>query len=268
MKNEKNQELKRHLATSHFAGFGYWDGCRTTTRFTVFCLLAISAVACQKQSTPLTIEPSSVVLYSDGTRQLAANPAEGVTYASNDEFYASVDENGLVTGNKVGETEIVASSSNGTVTIPVTVVSQYSLYPDLTSLINSPLSSMTDMLGAGYQTSTSETGETVYTYLDYNEYTAAILVCFDGGSCSKVFTMISTSYMSKFTSYLIERYAVAGMQNDYYYFLNHDKNVVITMTLYNPKYMATLYMPYTGTKSCEVDVNDILERIQGPGLLY
>lgn len=27
MKNENRQEMKRHLANFHIAGFGYWDGC-------------------------------------------------------------------------------------------------------------------------------------------------------------------------------------------------------------------------------------------------
>ena len=27
MRTEKRQEMKRHLANFHIAGFGYWDGC-------------------------------------------------------------------------------------------------------------------------------------------------------------------------------------------------------------------------------------------------
>ncbi len=80
-----------------------------TIRLATIFLLAIVAIACQKQSTALTVEPSEVLLYSGGTTQLTAEPAEGVTYSSKDEFYAEVDASGLVTGNKVGETDIVAS---------------------------------------------------------------------------------------------------------------------------------------------------------------
>ena len=95
-----------------------------TIRLATIFLLAIVAIACQKQSTALTVEPSEVLLYSGDTKQLTAEPAEGVTYSSKDEFYAEVDASGLVTGNKVGETDIVASSSNGAATIPVTIMPQ------------------------------------------------------------------------------------------------------------------------------------------------
>ncbi len=238
-----------------------------TIKFTAICLLAITAIACQKKSTPLTVDPSSIIVYSGGKQQLTANPAEGVTYTSKDEFYAEVDANGLVTGNKVGGTEIVASSDNGTVTIPVTVMPEYSLYPDLTPLINSSLSAMTDLLGSNYQTGTSKTGETTYMYMNYNTYTAAIMASVSNGICTQLCTVISTSYLTKFTNYLLERYAVAGMQNDYYLFLNHDKNVLITMGLYNTKYMMAVYSAYTGTKSDEIDINAILERYRDLGLV-
>lgn len=238
-------------------------------KMTATCLLAIVAIACQKQSksTPLTVEPSSVVLYSDGKQQLTANPTEGVTYASQDEYYAEVDANGLVTGNKVGKTEIVTSSSNGTVRIPVTVMPAYSLYPDLTPLINSSESAMTDLLGSYSEKSTSEKGETTYLYRDYNTYTAGIMVSFSNGICTGLCTIISTSHLKKFTNYLIERYTVAGMQNDYYFFLNHNKTVVISMTLYNYKYMMAVYIPNTGTKSEQIDANSILESCKGLGLV-
>ena len=57
-----------------------------TIRLATIFLLAIVAIACQKQSTALTVEPSEVLLYSGGTKQLTAEPAEGVTYSSKDEF--------------------------------------------------------------------------------------------------------------------------------------------------------------------------------------
>ncbi len=237
-----------------------------TLKLSIFCLLAISAIACQKKSTPLTVEPSAVVLYSEGKEQLTANPAEGVTYTSKDDFYAEVDANGLVTANKVGATEIVASSSNGTVRIPVGVLPAYVLYPELTQLVNSSLSAMTNLLGTNYERSTSEKGEPIYLYRDYNVYTAGIIASFSNGTCTGLCSIISTSYLTQFTKYLLERYTVAGKQNDYYFFLNHDKTVVIGMTLYNIKYMMAIYAPYTGTKSDQIDMDSIVERFRSLGL--
>lgn len=50
------------------------------------------------------------------------------------------------------------------------------------------------------------------------------------------------------------------MQNDYYFFLDHDKKVVITMTLYNLSYMMAIYMPYTSSKSGEINFEEIAEQ--------
>lgn len=204
-------------------------------------LFALLLSSCQK-STPLTVDPSEIVLYSEGTKQITANPSDGVTFTSEDEFYAKVDANGLVTANRVGKTNIRVSSDNGTATIPVTVMSKYSLYPELEPIVNSPVSTMTKILGSNYQQGTSSKGETTYTYANYNSYTTGIVATFSNGVCSYIGVVIPTSNLTMFVDYLLERYAVAGMQNDYYFFLDHDKKVVITMTLYNLNYMMALYM--------------------------
>ncbi len=231
-----------------------------TIRLATIFLLAIVAIACQKQSTALTVEPSEVLLYSGGTKQLTAEPAEGVTYSSKDEFYAEVDASGLVTGNKVGETDIVASSSNGAATIPVTIMPQYSLYPELDPIVNASKSAMIEILGSGYTESTSDKGETLYAYKNYNTYAEVIFAIFSNDVCKSIGVLVSTSYLTKFTSYLKERYAVAGMQNDYYFLLNHDKDIVISLGLYNVSYLLAVYIPYTGTKSAENETAGILER--------
>lgn len=222
----------------------------------------VVAISCQKHSTPLTVEPSSISVYSGGTKQLLSHPAEGVTYSSADKYYAEVDENGLVTGNKVGNTNIIASSGNGTVTIPVTIMSQYSLYPELDPIVNSSKATMTNILGTDFTESTSDKGETVYTYKNYNTFTSGIVAIFVNGVCDNIGVLISTSHLTKFVSHLKERYIIAGMQNDCYFFLNHDKNVVITMALYNSRYMIALYTPYKGTRTGEKDILETYQNLK------
>lgn len=219
-------------------------------KFTAFflSLVALLPVSCQK-STPLTVTPTSMTLYAEGTEQITATPAEGVTYTSSDEFYATVSETGLVTANKVGQTDIRVSSDNGMATIPVLVLPKYDLYPNLESLINAPVSRMEEVLGRDYTRDTSSSGETMYTYAYYNTYTTGILCSFENGVCTSIGVVVQTSHLTKFVNYLAERYSVAGMLNDYYFFLDHDRKVVVTMTLYNSSYMMAVYMPHDGTKS-------------------
>lgn len=227
--------------------------------FVLSAACALMMSSCQK-STPLTVDPSEIVLYSEGTKQITANPSDGVTFTSEDEFYATVDANGLVTANKVGNTNIKVTSSNGMATIPVTVMSKYSLYPELEPIVNAPVSTMTKILGSNYQQGTSSKGETTYTYANFNSYTTGIIATFSNGVCSNIGVVIPTSNMTMFVNYLKERYTVAGMQNDYYFFLDHDKKVVITMTLYNLSYMMAIYMPYTSSKSGEFNFEEIAEQ--------
>ena len=41
MKQDKKQEMKRHLANFHIAGFGYWDGCEAFEHLKIGTLLEL-----------------------------------------------------------------------------------------------------------------------------------------------------------------------------------------------------------------------------------
>ncbi|MBR7005152.1 MAG: Ig-like domain-containing protein [Bacteroidales bacterium] len=221
-----------------------------TIAFSVFALIAIS---CTKESVKLEVTPSEVSLYVEGTKQITTN-VEDAQFSSKDEFYASVDNTGLVTGNKVGETEILVNSTHGTATIPVTIIPQYTLYPDLDGLVGKSQSDITKVMGNSYQTSTSSDGNTMMTYLNPTKYAEAIgfTISKSNNLCSSIVVAVPTSYTSMLTKHLIERYSIAGMQNDYYFFLNHDKKVMIGLTVYSASLLAVAYMNYTSTKSSDI----------------
>lgn len=213
---------------------------------TIICAcfaMTLFVLSCEK-STPLTVEPSEIVLYTDGTQQINAEPSDGVKYTSDDDYYASVDANGLVTANKVGKTNIRVSSSNGDATIPVVILPKYSLYPELDPVINSPVSTLKNVLGSNYSSSYSSTGELLYSYENYNTYTTEIIATISNNKCTGVGVLVPTSNMSMLIKYLTERYTIAGMLNDYYLFMNHDENVVISLTLYNISFLMVMYLPY------------------------
>lgn len=213
--------------------------------FALMCAALISA-GCQKEATPLTVSPESVTLYCDGTAQITASPVDGVTYTSQDEFYAEVSETGLITANKIGQTNITVSSPNGVKSIPVTVLPQYTLYEDLTPYIGASLSNITAKYCTDYTTATNKDGSVTYTFKNPTSYVAGIGFIIENGKCTSAMVAVSTSHTSMLTKYLIERYAVVGMQNDMYFFLNHDKDVTITYTVYSYSTLMVLYTPYTG----------------------
>ena len=69
--------------------------------------------------TGVTVEPKTATLDIDGTQQLTATVAPAnasdktVTYASNAQGIASVDDNGLITGKAEGTTQIVVTTKDG-----------------------------------------------------------------------------------------------------------------------------------------------------------
>ncbi len=227
----------------------------------VFLLLGLSSLilACSKEDgKELEVTPDSIALYADGTRQLTTN-VDDATFTSDDDFYAKVDETGLVTANKVGGTMITISSSIGSVKVPVVVLNQYSLYPDVDALIGQGTSEMTNLLGNDYETFNSSDGSVNYGYRNPTKYAELILVSMKSGKCEYVAVLVPTSNTSMLTKHIKERYAFAGMQNDNYFFLNHDENVLIGLTVYSTSYLIVLYIPYTSSsKSAEkrLDITD------------
>ena len=230
---------------------------KSVASLSLFALVLIS-FGCKKEEIKLEVSPSEIAVYTEGTQQITANVDE-VQYSSQDEFYASVDPTGLVTGNKVGSTEIHVSSSAGTARIPVTIMSKYSLYPDLDGLIGKGLSDITKVMGSNYTSSTASTGDPMYTFMNPTSYASGIMFILKNNVCSSILVAVPTTHTSMLTKHLIERYSIAGTQNGYYFFLNHDKKVVIGLSVYSASLLAVLYMENTSTKAVETIDSSIIE---------
>ena len=216
--------------------------------FTLFGALVLAG--CTKDGKKLEVTPDSITVYADGTKQLSTN-VDDATFSSSDEYYATVSETGLVTGEKVGETEIVVSSSSGTVKVPITIMHQYSLYPDVDGLVGKTLSDITKVMGSNYESSTSSSGEMTYLYRNPTSYVDAIMFMMKGSVVETIGVLVPTTNTSMIAKHLIERYTVAGMQNDMYFFLNHGKQTAIAMQVYSVKYIIVMYLANTSSKSTD-----------------
>lgn len=226
--------------------------------FSAITLGLLAMISCQK-STSLTVSPESIYLYSNETEKLSAYPSDNVKYTVKDDFYATVSSTGLVQANKVGETEIIVTSNNGRVDIPVTVIPQYSLYPELEPLIGSSVSWVTRALGGGYTEDKDSKGQKTHVYKNYNKYVYGIVVTFNGSTCSNIGVVVSTSYTSQLANYLKERYKLIGTQDNYYFFLDHSEDVTITLTVYSADYLTVIYNPNTISKSGKMDLLELEE---------
>ncbi len=224
----------------------------------VLCIIVLF-LGCSKESKKLEVTPQSISVYSEGTVQLKTN-VNDAKYSSNDTYYASVSQTGLVKGEKVGKTNIVVSSSSGSVTVPITIMNKYSLYPDLDGLIGKGMSDVTKILGSNYNTSTSSSGSVTNTYITPTNYADAIICLMSGSTVSSIGVLVPTTNTTMLTNHLLERYSIAGMQNEFYFFVNHGKKVVIALEVYSAKYLLVLYYEYTSTKaSNQIDFSSISE---------
>ena len=229
--------------------------------FAALCVFVL--IGCSKENKKLEVTPESISVYSEGTAQITTN-VDDAAFSVKDDFYATVDNTGLVTGNKVGETEILVSSSSGTSTIPITILHKYSLYPELDPLVGKTVSEMKQLLGSNFESSTSSSGTLTYAYKNPTSYCEIIMCSMEGSKIASAGALIPTSNMTKLTNYLKERYVIAGMQNDNYFFLNHDKDVVIGLSVYSLKYLLVLYAPYTSSKADNaIDFSHFKESFQG-----
>ena len=72
-------------------------------------------------NTPLSVNPTSISLYVDGTLQLTTNKTKNITYNPTDYWYVDVSTNGLVTAKKKGNTSIKVSDGDHIVYVNVEI---------------------------------------------------------------------------------------------------------------------------------------------------
>ena len=217
--------------------------------FSLLCLLVV--IGCE--APVLTYDPINISLYTEGTKQITTNAVDA-TFSIKDDYFATVSSTGLVTANKVGKTEVVINSSYGPGSVNVDVIPQYILYPDLDNLIGKGVSDMESVMGTSYKESTTSKGETMYTYENPTSYCKGIGFTFSGSSCKSIAVYVPTNHTTKITKALIERYTVAGVQNDVYLFLNHGENVLIGLTVYNYAYIGVAYVAYSKSTADPCDL--------------
>ncbi|MCR5513488.1 MAG: Ig-like domain-containing protein [Prevotella sp.] len=197
--------------------------------------------------TTLSVNPSSVSLYYEGTQQLSAS---GVTsWSSENEFVAKVDAKGLVTANHVGSTNILASNGNAMGRCAVTVKPKYNCYD--TPLLNWGASASAISAAETHTASSSSSSTSLgYGYTN-GSVTSVVLYMFENNALKSVGVLASYSNYAQIALYLLERYQPIAKDDDgnYYFIDSMDtktaNNVIAlsTTTVSNSKMTMVLYMP-------------------------
>ena len=150
----------------------------------------------------ITLEETSATLSRGDTYQINAECENPITYSSDNEFCASVSEEGLVTANYVGTAVITLESESDTKTFEVTVEGQSDLYPEPEIEIGETKEAIIERFGAPG----AETEEAIG-YANYSENTTMLMVMFDEDNLVTSYSVImDVSLEEELDTFLSERY--------------------------------------------------------------
>lgn len=198
-------------------------------------------------NTPLSVNPTSISLYVDGTQQLTVNKAKNISYTPTDYWYVDVSTNRLVTAKKKGNTNIKVSDGDHIVYVNVEIKSAYDLYPEMDLYIGKKFDSFNGIFGDYDETTSTEQYDT-YWFEHRSKYDISFGFVFKKGDAlgtiQAVSVYIPVTYEHQLETYLWDRYFCKEALNDVYYFYNHSKNVAIKLEYdNNQRLFNILYYP-------------------------
>lgn len=150
----------------------------------------------------ITLEETSTTLHKGETYQINAECENHITYSSDNEFCATVSEEGLVTANYVGTAVITLDAESDTTTFEVTVAAQSELYPEPEIEIGETKEAVIERFGAPV----AETEEAIG-YANYSENTTMLMVMFDENNLVTSYAVImDVNFVEELETFLSERY--------------------------------------------------------------
>ncbi len=232
-------------------------------KFVLALVVLGGLLSCEKEHENLiTIGESEKELNFGDKYQIDATSPLALTYTSEDEYHAIVDEDGLVTATFVGETNIFVSNSEDTKKVRIIVESEYNLYDDPDFEFGINRSALISKYGTPDNSS-----ESIIAYYDYSYASPMLLYMFDDNDkLEGVSVVVETLYSSILGSFLVERYFPVDVEE--LLFMNaltiDDATMAVCAELYNTTYWMVIYIPTTDLKSVSLRSKSIQEKAQFP----
>ena len=210
---------------------------------------SLSIVSCgsDDDAKPLSVTPSSISMKYDESQQLSSSGAN--SWCSENEFVATVDQKGLVKGNHVGNTNIIASNGSSSGKCTVTITPKYNFF-DLPVLNWG--ASETAIRNAETHGAAEKSGD--YLLYGYSNGTIPVVVMyyFKNGALYSVNQLTASDYYANAGLFLIERFQAIGESDGMYIFIDAmaSKNAktlagLSYMTLSSKKYASITYISNT-----------------------
>ena len=158
----------------------------------------------------LSITPSSVVMHYEETKQLKSEDA--TKWRSDNDFVATVDQNGLVTAEHVGRTQIKASNDKNSATCEIIVEPVYNLFDD--PLLNWGASMKSIQSSESHEALELSSSDVLAYNYTKNSTGCIVLYNFKNNKLESVFALLNRSDYVKAGYYLLERYQPVGIGNE------------------------------------------------------
>lgn len=188
---------------------------KTTIVMLFVAVLGLSITSCSKDDDVpepnVVLSTTNIVMYYEQTKKLTAENA--TSWRTENDFVATVDENGLVTGGHVGTTRIIASNRSSSATCNVTIQPRYNLY-------DSPIldwgASMSEIRNKETHENMSMSSTTSLAYF-YNKSTdnpVVVLYSFENGKLDYASVILKWNTFASAVNHLVERYQVVAVDHE------------------------------------------------------
>lgn len=219
-------------------------------------LMLMIVVGCSKDDdAKLSLSTNSIFLYAEDTEKITAN--EKVTWSSDDEFVATIDNSGTVTGEHVGKTIITATGDNGESKCTVEVKAKYNTYTEPVLEFGS---SKSTIKSKEKRTLLNEDA-TSLSYKSDKSPVQVVIYLFENGKMKSVGVFVNLSSSRETTNFLLERYmpVSTGSGNIAGIMLNNLPDLAtMSVTIgVESEYALVAYMPYSRTKTRSISEDDI-----------
>jgi len=200
----------------------------------------------------------SVELTSQKTSQIECSDSKA-TYTSENGYVATVSETGLITGKRVGETYIDVNRQKS---IKVSVTPVYTQFTEPQFLFGATKDEVYAKVGTNYSLSDDKS----IIYITKSDRVIGYIYLLNDGKVEAVLMLVSSSYFSSLTDFLLERYVPATFSEEdytvlYVNALTADKiTMIIGEQVYSSSMIYVAYIPYTNSKSRSVTNSESIKQ--------
>lgn len=218
-------------------------------------VLSLAFVGCSKDDDGddiITLKDTQKVLHYGDTYQIEAQSRASVSYASEDEFHATVSETGVVTAKHVGETKVRVSNGTYRADLNVIVTPKYAIYPEPNVKFGDSQSAVKEAMG-GDKNTPSKQDETTLIYDNSSSAAPRIGFLFDDNGMLTTYSVyVKVNASDHLADFMTERYSFMGEKDDVIFFVNsleaYNASMLIGMQLSGLTYWQITYIDYSKQK--------------------